>query len=117
MRVLVAKGGRVNLANSIRTRHILQGDATGGGHKFGLSRLFNGKSKFPATWSESRIMNAVSEVATSPGSTWVQQTGRAGAELTRRGVPVKWKIDGIFGGVDIRVIVQGSDIVTAFPIR
>ena len=111
-----ARGG-VNLASPQRTRHILYGDATGGGHKFGLSRLFNGKSKFPATWSDSRIMNAVSEVAASPTSTWVQQTGRAGASLTRRGVPVKFKVEGVYDGVKIRAIVQGDDIITAFPIK
>jgi hypothetical protein len=105
-----------NLASARRTRHILYGDETGGGHKFGLLRLFNGKTKFPAAWSEREIMNAVSEVATSPSSTWVQQSGRAGAILTRAGAPVKWKVEGVFNGIRIRVIVQGDDIVTAFPI-
>ena len=62
-------------------------------------------------------MNAISEVATGPNSTWIQQTGRAGAEFTRRGARVKWKVEGAFDGVNIRVIVQGDDIVTAFPIR
>jgi hypothetical protein len=111
-----ASGG-VNLASPARTRHVLHGDATGGGHKFGLSRLFNGKTKFPVSWSEQRIMNAVSEVATSPSSVWTQQTGKAGAQLTKSGVPVKWKVEGTFDGLRIRVIVQGDDIVTAHPIK
>lgn len=109
--------GAVNLASPGRTKHILQGDATGGGHKFGLSRILNGKSKFPPTWSEKRVMHAVSEVATSPNSTWTQQTGKAGAKFTKKGVPVKFKVDGEFDGVKIRAIVQGDDIVTAFPTK
>ena len=93
------------------------GDATGGGHKFGLTRLFNGKSKFPATWGKDRIMNGVSEVATNPANKWVQQTGRPGSLFTKAGDPVKFKVEGIFDGVNMRVIIQGDDIITAFPIK
>ena len=107
----------VNLASPQRTKHILTGDATGGGHKFGLTRLFNGKSKFPITWNKNRIMNAVSEVATNPANRWVQQTGRPGSLVTRAGDPVKFKVEGVFDGVKMRVIVQGDDIITAFPIK
>ena len=112
-----APKGAVNLASPGRSRHILFGDATGGGHKFGFGRLFNGKTKFPWRWKKDKIMNAVSEVATNPSSRWVQQTGRPGALLTRAGDPVKWKVEGIFEGVRFRVIVQGNDIITAFPIK
>ena len=56
----------VNLASPQRTTHILYGDLTGGGHKFGLTRLFNGKTKFPIFWSKGKIMHAISEVATNP---------------------------------------------------
>jgi len=107
----------VNLASPGRSKHILRGDATGGGHKFGLSRLFNGKSKFPAGWSDKRIMNAVSEVATSPSSSWVQQTGKVGASFTKNGAPVRFKVEGVYDGVKIRAIVAGDDIITAFPIN
>lgn len=111
-----SRGARVNLASPARTEHILTGDATGGGHMFGLARLFNGKTKFPFTWSRDKIMHAVSDVATNPASTWVQQTGKAGAQFTKSGAPVKWKVEGVFEGTRIRVIVQGDDIITAFPL-
>ncbi|MBF0232657.1 MAG: EndoU domain-containing protein, partial [Desulfamplus sp.] len=107
----------VNLASSQRTKHILTGDATGGGHKFGLTRLFNGKTKFPALWSDKKIMNAVSEVATNPNSQWIQKTGPAGAQFTHSGQHVKYAVEGVYEGTKIRVIVQGSDIITAFPIK
>ena len=110
--------GKVNLASPVRTKHILFGDGPGrGGHKFGLSRLFNGKSKFPATWSNDKIMHAVSEVVTNPGSKWVQQTGKIGAKFTKNGDPVKYLVEGMFGRTKIQVITDGIDIITAFPIK
>ncbi len=111
-----AASQNVNLASTQRTQHILYGDATGGGHMFGLTRLFNGKTKFPMTWGPQRIMNAVSEVATSPNSTWIQQTGKPGALFTKAGDPVTYRVEGIVDGINMRVIVRGDDLITAFPI-
>lgn len=111
----------VNLANRSRTAHIIAGDATGGGHAwFGSTKsLMNGltgkKSMFPATWSNSKIMNGVSEVVTS--NSWVQQTGRAGAIFTRSGQPVRFVTEGYYNGLKIRVINTHSEIITAFPIK
>jgi len=107
----------VNLVAKNRVNHILYGDATGGGHKFGLSRLFNGKTKFPANWSKKKILNAISEIATNPKYEWVQQTGRAGAQYTRSGKPVKYIVEGIVDGVRIKVVIQAGKIITAFPAR
>lgn len=111
----------VNLASRSRTAHIIAGDATGGGHAwFGSTKSFmNGltgrKSMFPATWSNSKIMNGVSEVVTS--NPWVQQTGSAGAMFTRSGQPVRFVTEGYYNGLKIRVINTHSEIITAFPIR
>ncbi len=111
----------VNLASKSRTAHIIAGDATGGGHAwFGSAKSFmNGltgkKSMFPATWSNSKIMNGVSEVVTS--NPWIQQTGRAGAMFTRSGQPVRFVTEGYYNGLKIRVINTHSEIITAFPIR
>lgn len=112
----IASKDAVNLVSPGHTKHILFGDATGGGHKFGISRLFNGKNKFPRNWSDQKILHAISEVATDPKSRWIQQTGRPGALYTKGGTHVKFKVEGIFDGVKIRAIVKGSDIITAFPI-
>jgi hypothetical protein len=53
----------------------------------------------------------------NPANKWVQQTGKPGSRLTKTGDPVKFKIEGIFDGVNMRVIVQGDGIITAFPIK
>lgn len=111
----------VNLASKSRTVHIIAGDATGGGHAwFGSTKSFmNGlsgkKSMFPITWSNGKIMNAVSEVVTS--NPWVQQSGRAGAKFTRSGKPVRFATTGYYNGTLIKVINTHSEIITAFPIR
>jgi len=111
-----AVGGNVNLASPRSTTHILDGNSSGGGH------LWPGapnKSVFPQDWSREQIMNHVSDVATDPTISWVQQTGRHGAEFTMRGAPVRFAAVGAREGVTIRVIIEKSvtGIVTAFPIK
>ena len=108
--------GKINLAGPRQSKHILYGDATGGGHKFGVKRFLNGKSKFPTYWSKKKIMQVVSEVVTDPKSKWIQQTGKPGSFFTKAGEHVKFKVEGVFENIKIRVIVQGEDIITAFPI-
>ncbi|MDQ6782257.1 MAG: DUF6531 domain-containing protein [Actinomycetota bacterium] len=91
----------VNLAGPARTAHILYGDATGGGHLYpGLP----GKTPFPEGWSPDKVMHSISDVATSPSSTWVPQGP-------------KQVISGGYEGVDIRVIYKpGTDeIITGHP--
>ena len=62
-------------------------------------------------------MHNVSDIATDPNLTWVQQTGKLGAEFTKNGAPVRFFVDGVRGGVPIRVIIEpgGEGIITAFP--
>ncbi|WP_197498383.1 DUF637 domain-containing protein, partial [Cupriavidus gilardii] len=104
----------VNLASQQRTKHILFGDATGGGH---LWPGAPGKTAFPATWTKSQIMHNVSDLATDPKAAWTQLTGKAGAEYTSKGAPVRWAVEGVRDGVQIRVIVEprGEGIITAYP--
>ncbi|WJF89111.1 EndoU domain-containing protein [Paraburkholderia bonniea] len=94
----------VNLASPDRTNHILNGDATGGGH---LSPGAPGKSVFPDSWSASKIMNSVSNIATDPS---IPETVQANGRIVKNGT-----VDGI----DIRVVIEpaskGGGIVTAFP--
>lgn len=42
------------------------------------ARIFNEKSKFPATWGEKKIPDAASNLATYPNLKWAQQTGNQG---------------------------------------
>ncbi|MBB5801330.1 hypothetical protein F4560_001098 [Saccharothrix ecbatanensis] len=98
----------------VRT-HILTGDATGGGHMWpGLP----GKSVFPQDWSGDKIIHAVSDIATDPTLKWEQQTGTPGADYTKKGDPVRYKVEGVRDGVNIRVIIEpaGRGIITGFPV-
>ncbi|CAA7193825.1 EndoU domain-containing protein [Chryseobacterium potabilaquae] len=70
---------------------------------------------FPANWSNSKIMHAVSDVAVN--NQWVQQTGRIGSMFTRSEQPVRFVVEGSYQGTKIRVITTHTEIITAFPIH
>ena len=108
-------GGNVNLASPQRTTHILDGDATGGGH---LWPGQPGKTPFPQSWSRERIMHEVSDIASDPAQTWVQQTGKPGSLYTKAGDPARFVGIGERGGVRIKVVIEpaGEGIITALPI-
>ena len=94
-RAVVSPGRRV---------HILEGDATGGGHRPG--RGLPGKSEFPPGWSDDQIIEAIEAVANDPASSRrVEANGRAVATGRR-------------GGVELRVVVErdGRSVVTGYPI-
>lgn len=106
----------VNLVNPQRTIHILDGDATGGGHLFPGKP---GKTSFPENWTGEKIMHEVSDVATDPALEWVQQTGKAGSLYTKAGDPARFYVVGERAGVKIKVVIEpaGEGIITAHPIR
>ena len=95
-------GELVDLASPARRKHILDGDATGGGHRAGTGRP--GKSECPASWSDDKIMHYVSDIATDPLS-----------RKTMQGNDVV--MVGIREGVEIRVVVRNGQIWTAYPIN
>ncbi|MDX3004417.1 EndoU domain-containing protein [Kribbella solani] len=99
----------VDLTSTSRRAHILDG------HRYGGEA---GNTWFPKDWSDDKIINAVSDIATDPSLTWVQQTGRAGADFTRAGAPVRYTVEGVRGGVKIRVVLEpgGEGIITGFPL-
>ncbi len=85
-------------------RHILDGDATGGGHRPGTG--IPRKSEFPKGWSDDRILDAVSDVATDPKVVWSRPDKRGYITGTKT-------IDGI----DIKVVfdTKNGRIVTGYP--
>jgi hypothetical protein len=107
-RINATEAEYVNLASDSQTTHILDGHMSPGQP---------GNTLFPKDWSADQIMQNVSDVATDPLLEWVQQTGKLGAEFTRNGDPVRFFVDGIRGGVPMRVIVEpgGEGIITGFP--
>ena len=86
-----------------RRVHILEGDATGGGHRPG--RGLPGKSEFPPGWSDDRIIEAIESVANDPASPRAAQANGRTVVTGRR------------GGVELRVVVErdGRSIVTGYP--
>jgi hypothetical protein len=92
----------VDLASPQRRRHILDGDATGGGHRPGTGNP--GKSEFPQGWSDDKIMHEISDIATDPNA--AIRSGRGGRTIA----------EGTRDGIDIRIIQERNvDIVSGFP--
>jgi len=92
----------VDLTTAARRKHILDGDATGGGHRPGTGKP--GKSEFPSNRSDDSIIHDISDIATDPSLK--SRSGRGGRTIT----------DGTRNGVDIRVVQErNGDIVTGFP--
>lgn len=93
----------VDLASPARRTHILQGDATGGGHLWPGAA---GKAPFPQSWSGNRVMHEISDIATDPIA-W-----RGAIPQGSRTV-----LTGTRGGVDIRVIVdsRSGEIISGYP--
>jgi len=92
----------VRSVSPARRRHILFGDATGGGH---LWPGASGKTPFPRDWSAERIITVIEDVAADPEST--VKRGRGGRSI----------MTGTRDGVEIRVVVDaGGEIVTGFAV-
>jgi Bacterial EndoU nuclease len=84
-----------------RAAHILDGDATGGGHRHGTGKP--GKTEFPAGWDDATITDNIAAVARFPESVHQQPNGR-------------WKARGECGSVQITVIINPDGAVwTAWP--
>jgi hypothetical protein len=91
-----------SLIDDDRSKHILDGDKTGGGHRAGTGNP--GKSEFPSSWSDDKIKGEVSDVATDPSSS--RAPGRGGREI----------VSGTRDGIDIEVVVDPNGrIITAYP--
>jgi hypothetical protein len=88
-----------------RTTHILDGDlvGNGGGHRHGVGKP--GKTEFPASWDDERIVDTVVDVARRPDSTPELQHWND-----------RWVCSGIRHSVEVSVIVlRSGEIWTAWP--
>jgi hypothetical protein len=72
------------------------------------------RKNFPNDWSEEKILECVTELATNPKIPWRQITGQIGFLLR----PYKYLVDGVWEGRKIRVIFEPSSrgILTAYLI-
>jgi hypothetical protein len=81
---MATTGPRATRVTPERRRHILDGDATGGGHRYGTGRL--GKSEFPPDWTDDTIIRAIEEIAADPVSRRQgQRNGRVKISGSRAG--------------------------------
>jgi EndoU nuclease-like protein len=87
-----------------RGAHILDGEPDdGGGHRHGTGK--EGKTEFPVSWNDEKVMDNVLDVARRPDSPPVLQ------QFNKR-----WFCSGIREGVEISVIVlRSGDVWTAWP--
>jgi hypothetical protein len=91
-----------SLVTEEREIHILDGDSTGGGHRYGTG--IPGKSELPKEWSDDKIMNEISDIATDPSA---KRTPSRGGRTV---------IDSTRDGIDVRVVVdKNGNIITGFP--
>src|SRR5205823_1982944 len=89
-----------------RRRHILDGDATGGGH--GPGRRISGKSEFPAVFSDDEIILGIETIANDP-------TCYPGGMIPSRAG--RLKISGAIQGTKTAIIVDlgAGEVITAWP--
>lgn len=88
-----------------RSRHILYGDHTGGGHLYGVNALC--KSEFPMDWSAEEIIAAVKTLAANDNMRWSRaKNGYYTAEHWVRGVQIRVVLDR-----------EKDDIITAYPVN
>lgn len=106
----VVKGGDnfVDLASTSRRQHILDGEVLSngrysGGHRAGTG--FPNKSEFPRDWSDDKIMDHISDVATDPLS--ITRAGRGGDVFAR----------GTREGVEIEVLIRRGEVWTGYPVN
>jgi Bacterial EndoU nuclease len=86
-----------------RRTHILDGDAYGGGHRHGTGRP--GKTEFPASWDDEKIVGNILDAAQRPDSPPVYQHWND-----------RWLGAGTRDGVEVSVIVLPSgEVWTAWP--
>lgn len=78
--------------SSDRACHILDGDDNGGGHRHGTGRA--GKTEFPSSWDDNKIIDHIVDVARSPDQPPIYQKWNG-----------RWLVRGTRDDVEIVVIV------------
>lgn len=67
------------------------------------------KTPFSKEWEADKIMNNVSDIVTNPSLQWVENRAVKGVQ--------RYEVVGIRDGVKIKIITDGRDIITAFPVN
>jgi hypothetical protein len=86
-----------------RTVHVLDGDKTGGGHRHGTGKP--GKTEFPASWDDEKIVDNLLDVGRKPDKPPVRQDRND-----------TWLCSGTRANVEVSVVVARSgEVVTSWP--
>ncbi len=86
-----------------RRAHILDGDASGGGHRHGVGKPH--KTEFPASWDDEKIIANVLDVARKPDK-----------PPTRQDWNDSWLCTGTRDNVDVWAVVErNGNILTGWP--
>lgn len=87
-----------------RRQHILVGNETGGGHKFGAGKP--GKTEFPQSWDDDKIITAALSIANDEKIP-MRPSGRYWLKASA--------VDGVF----MRVVLNPDkgEVITAYPLR
>lgn len=96
---------RAAVVTEQRKIHILYGDATGGGHLYGMNKPCT--SEFPPEWRADDIIARVTAHAANDNLGWKKQkNGNYAAEAADR-------------GLKIRIVVNAdrTEVVTAYPVN
>jgi hypothetical protein len=96
----------VSLIDEKAKIHILDGDGfNSGGHRSGTGK--SGKSEFPPSWSDEKILHNISDIATDPSLRWSAPQGRNGYVT----------VTGTREGIDIKVVYDPKlgRVVTGYP--
>jgi filamentous hemagglutinin len=93
------------LLSHARESHILFGDDTGGGHKYGVGKPC--KSEFPAEWSDEDIITAIQNIAANDNLSW--KKGENGYYVAEKEINT----------LKIRVVLDGArqNIITGYPVN
>lgn len=89
-----------SLVDKKAEKHILDGDGpASGGHRFGTG--VPGKSEFPKSWSDEKILSTISDIATDPKTQWPSPDGRGyqTGSGNRDGINIKVVYDKVKGRV------------------
>jgi Bacterial EndoU nuclease len=87
-----------------RAVHILDGDATGGGHRHGTGKP--GKTEFPAAWDDAKVLSTIQDVAQAPDQQPVHQTWND-----------RWLTRGTQDGVEIVAVVSSDGrVLSGWPL-
>jgi len=90
-------------ASPERTKHILDGDDTGGGHRHGTGNP--GETEFPASWSDKKVIDTILDAARRPDEPPVYQDWNK-----------RWLVRGTREEITTMVVIAGDgQIWTGWP--